>query len=279
MPGFFPDASEFLPAAARLCARMSQLAYPRCHQREGEVIDLWYSGKAHRHGGNVQAVAAPLNFVGLDRCRSRAASRDEEASYRCSCGQHKIIASAEGTCEHVVQVHPAEPRAGRQALRAPAVVAGRLSATACMAAMAVPIDPFTCHGRGGGGGGAGSSFVVPGSTVIAKNFSTEPAPVEISYTIPVPVLTCTSPLTFKVGQSVEDLVNVCRSDVLDGDIGVEGDAPHGMALYVGPETVGGPLVLVIGTSPGGKVLGPARDYNLTVTASNDGGRTAIAHVP
>ena len=25
MPGFVPDASEFLPAAARLCARMSQL--------------------------------------------------------------------------------------------------------------------------------------------------------------------------------------------------------------------------------------------------------------
>jgi hypothetical protein len=73
-------------------------------------------------------------------------------------------------------------------------------------------------------------------------------------------------------------VNVCRSDVLDGDIGVEGDAPNGMALYIGPETVGGPLVLVIGTFPGGKVLGPARDYNLTVTASNEGGRTAIAHV-
>jgi hypothetical protein len=35
MPGFVPDASEFLPTAARLCARMSQLACPRCHQREG----------------------------------------------------------------------------------------------------------------------------------------------------------------------------------------------------------------------------------------------------
>ena len=29
---------------------------------KGEVIDLWYSGKAHRHGGNVQAVLAPDGF-------------------------------------------------------------------------------------------------------------------------------------------------------------------------------------------------------------------------
>jgi hypothetical protein len=137
------------------------------------------------------------------------------------------------------------------------------------------------YGGGGGsgaGGGSRSSFTAPGSTVVAKNFSTDPASVEISYTIPVPVLTCTSPLTFKIGQSVDDLVNVCRSDVLDGDIGVDGDAPPGMALFIGPETVGGPLVLVIGTFPGGKVLGPARDYDLTVTASNDGGRMAIARV-
>jgi DDE superfamily endonuclease len=28
----------------------------------GEVIDLWYSGKAHAHGGNIQAVAAPDGF-------------------------------------------------------------------------------------------------------------------------------------------------------------------------------------------------------------------------
>jgi hypothetical protein len=31
-------------------------------QRQGEVIDLWYSGKAHTHGGNVQAVIAPDGF-------------------------------------------------------------------------------------------------------------------------------------------------------------------------------------------------------------------------
>ena len=29
---------------------------------KGEVIDLWYSGKAHAHGGNVQAVCAPGGF-------------------------------------------------------------------------------------------------------------------------------------------------------------------------------------------------------------------------
>jgi hypothetical protein len=29
---------------------------------KGEVIDLWYSGKAHCHGGNIQAVTAPGGF-------------------------------------------------------------------------------------------------------------------------------------------------------------------------------------------------------------------------
>ena len=29
---------------------------------KGEAVDLWYSGKAHRHGGNVQAVARPDGF-------------------------------------------------------------------------------------------------------------------------------------------------------------------------------------------------------------------------
>ena len=29
---------------------------------KGEVIDLWYSGKAHAHGGNVQAVFTPGGF-------------------------------------------------------------------------------------------------------------------------------------------------------------------------------------------------------------------------
>jgi len=42
------------------------ITYDRCKQPalsvKGEVIDLWYSGKAHAHGGNVQAVLAPDGF-------------------------------------------------------------------------------------------------------------------------------------------------------------------------------------------------------------------------
>ena len=38
----------------------------RCREKiisvKGETIDLWYSGKAHRHGGNIQAVLAPDGF-------------------------------------------------------------------------------------------------------------------------------------------------------------------------------------------------------------------------
>ncbi len=38
----------------------------RCREKtisvKGEVIDVWYSGKAHCHGGNVQAVLAPDGF-------------------------------------------------------------------------------------------------------------------------------------------------------------------------------------------------------------------------
>ena len=38
----------------------------RCREKtlsvKGEAVDLWYPGKAHRHGGNVQAVARPDGF-------------------------------------------------------------------------------------------------------------------------------------------------------------------------------------------------------------------------
>jgi hypothetical protein len=38
----------------------------RCREKttsvKGESVDLWYSGKAHRHGGNIQAVASPTGF-------------------------------------------------------------------------------------------------------------------------------------------------------------------------------------------------------------------------
>jgi hypothetical protein len=42
------------------------IACDRCKEPaisvRGEVIDLWYSGKAHAHGGNIQAVTAPDGF-------------------------------------------------------------------------------------------------------------------------------------------------------------------------------------------------------------------------
>jgi hypothetical protein len=31
-------------------------------QLKGEAIDLWYSGKVHTHGGDIQAVTAPDGF-------------------------------------------------------------------------------------------------------------------------------------------------------------------------------------------------------------------------
>jgi hypothetical protein len=38
----------------------------RCREKtvsvQGELIDVWYSGKAHTHGGNIQAVIAPDGF-------------------------------------------------------------------------------------------------------------------------------------------------------------------------------------------------------------------------
>jgi DDE superfamily endonuclease len=38
----------------------------RCKEKtisvKGQVIDLWYSGKAHAHGGNIQAVTTPSGF-------------------------------------------------------------------------------------------------------------------------------------------------------------------------------------------------------------------------
>jgi hypothetical protein len=42
------------------------IACDRCKEpaisAKGEVIDLWYSGKAHTHGGNIQAMIAPDGF-------------------------------------------------------------------------------------------------------------------------------------------------------------------------------------------------------------------------
>jgi hypothetical protein len=42
------------------------IPYDRCKEPaisvKGQLIDLWYSGKAHTHGGNIQAVCAPDGF-------------------------------------------------------------------------------------------------------------------------------------------------------------------------------------------------------------------------
>ena len=54
------------------------IACDRCKEPavsvKGEVIDVWYSGKAHTHGGNVQAVIAPDGFRSGSRCRRRTTS-------------------------------------------------------------------------------------------------------------------------------------------------------------------------------------------------------------
>jgi len=51
---------------------------------KGELIDLWYSGKAHAHGGNIQAVLAP------DRCHRQP--RQDRRHRRA--GQAKAEATA-----------------------------------------------------------------------------------------------------------------------------------------------------------------------------------------
>lgn len=42
---------------------------------KGEVIDLWYSGKAHTHGGSIQAVLAPGGFPLWIACRAWLGAR------------------------------------------------------------------------------------------------------------------------------------------------------------------------------------------------------------
>ncbi len=63
-----PDLHEALDRARgdglpRVILDGTMIESDRCREpvisAKGEVIDLWYSGKAHGHGGSVQAVAAP----------------------------------------------------------------------------------------------------------------------------------------------------------------------------------------------------------------------------
>ena len=48
----------------------------------GEVIDLWYSGKAHCHGGNVQAVFRPGRVPAVDLRRGTGLGARH---HRCPC--------------------------------------------------------------------------------------------------------------------------------------------------------------------------------------------------
>jgi hypothetical protein len=45
---------------------------------KGKQIDLWYSGKAHEPGGNIQALLAPNGFpLWGQRCRTRLGARSD----------------------------------------------------------------------------------------------------------------------------------------------------------------------------------------------------------
>jgi DDE superfamily endonuclease len=66
-----PDLREALERArddgfAHVILDGKIIARDRCKEpalsMKGQVIDLWYSGKAHAHGGNIQAVLAPDAF-------------------------------------------------------------------------------------------------------------------------------------------------------------------------------------------------------------------------
>ena len=63
-----PDLREALQRARQVGFRHvildgTVILADRCREKtlsvHGEVIDLWYSGKAYSHGGNIQAVLAP----------------------------------------------------------------------------------------------------------------------------------------------------------------------------------------------------------------------------
>jgi DDE superfamily endonuclease len=68
LAGQAPDLSEALERAvgagfSHVILDGKVIPADRCKEPavsvKGEVIDLWYSGKAHAHGGNIQAVTAP----------------------------------------------------------------------------------------------------------------------------------------------------------------------------------------------------------------------------
>lgn len=71
LAGLAPDLHEALKRAksrgfSHVTVDGTVIVWDRCKEPavsvKGEVIDLWYSGKAHAHGGNIQAVIAPDGF-------------------------------------------------------------------------------------------------------------------------------------------------------------------------------------------------------------------------
>jgi DDE superfamily endonuclease len=71
LAGQAPDLSQALERASEeglphVILDGTVIPADRCRQKtlsvRGEPIDLWYSGKAHAHGGNIQAVIAPDGF-------------------------------------------------------------------------------------------------------------------------------------------------------------------------------------------------------------------------
>jgi DDE superfamily endonuclease len=88
-----------------------------------EVIDLWYSGKAHAHGGNVQAVLAPDGFPlwvsqaepGSVHAHTAARAHALPALYPAAAAGLPALADPgyPGPPERP-DAHPAEPRATRR---------------------------------------------------------------------------------------------------------------------------------------------------------------------
>jgi len=83
---------------------------------KGEVIDLWYSGKAHTHCGDIQAVIAPGGFPrwvsdvepGLVHDLTAARARAIDAGVKTHCEvQNAIYGRAAGEIVAAAQVHGA----------------------------------------------------------------------------------------------------------------------------------------------------------------------------
>jgi hypothetical protein len=134
-------------------------------------------------------------------------------------------------------------------------------------------------GGSGGGGGGGSSFVIPAATGVSKKIGTRSL-VTITYSVSMPTLSCVASLDLRIGQSLDNPVRLCTTDVLPSQASVRlsGNPPLGTNLFYGPEQEGGPIAVVIGTFPGGQVRGQPGTFPITVEVGYVGGEPAIAHV-